>query len=196
MPWSISLSLDTWRPRTRPCGGVRRCCWPRVVARGWGESWPGPTYNSFTTRLEIAAWVLRLYTVVRGTLVSGYRQPYSLYRKLGKHDDELVKTNMTLIGVGTDSSIKAKGVTSIVLTIGTKTLAAAFFVADVEGNYSLILGRDWIHANQCIPSTLHQMLLQWVGDNVEQVHADASACIAMADALYFGPMRLLRVSQE
>jgi hypothetical protein len=38
-----------------------------------GESWPGPTYNSFTTRLKIDAWVLRLYTVVRGTLVSGYR---------------------------------------------------------------------------------------------------------------------------
>jgi hypothetical protein len=28
----------------------------------------------FTTRLKIAAWVLRLYTVARGTLVSGYRQ--------------------------------------------------------------------------------------------------------------------------
>jgi hypothetical protein len=62
MPWSISLSLDMWWPRTRPCGGVRRCCWPRVVARGWGESWPGPTYSSFTMRLKIAAWVLRLYT--------------------------------------------------------------------------------------------------------------------------------------
>jgi hypothetical protein len=100
---------------------------------------------------------------------------YSLYRKLGKHDDELIKTNMTLGGVGTDNSIKAKGVTSVELTIGTKTLAAAFFVANVEGNFSLILGRDWIHANHCVPSTLHQMLLQWVGDDVEQVHADASA---------------------
>jgi hypothetical protein len=108
--------------------------------------------------------------------------PYSLYRKLGKQDDELVKTNMTLSGVGTDSSIKAKGVTSVELTIRTKTLAAAFFVADVEGNYSLILGRDWIHANQCVPSTLHKMLLQWVGDDVEQVHANASVCIAVADA--------------
>jgi hypothetical protein len=96
--------------------------------------------------------------------------------------DELVKTNMTLSGVGTDSSIKAREVTSVELTIGTKTLAAAFFVADVEGNYSLILGRDWIHANQCIPSTLHQLLIQWVGDDVEQVHADVSACIAVADA--------------
>jgi hypothetical protein len=65
--------------------------------------------------------------------------PYSLHRKLGKHDDELVKTNMTLSGVGTDSSIKAKGVTSVELTIRTKTLATAFFIVDVEGNYSLIL---------------------------------------------------------
>jgi hypothetical protein len=89
---------------------------------------------------------------------------------------------MTLSGVGTDSSIKAKGVMSVELTIGTKTLAAAFFDADVEGNYSLILGRDWINANQCVPSMLHQMLLQWVGDDVEQVYADASACIAMVDA--------------
>jgi hypothetical protein len=108
--------------------------------------------------------------------------PYSLYRKLGKQDDEFVKTNITLSGVGPDSSIKARGVTSVELTIGTKTLADAFFVADVEGNYSLILGRDWIHANQCIPSTLHQMLIQWVGDDVEQVHADVSTCIAVADA--------------
>jgi hypothetical protein len=77
-----------------------------------------------------------------------------LYRKLGKQDDELVKTNMALRGVGTDSSIKAKGVMSVELTIGTKTLATAFFVANVEGNFSLILGRDWIHANQCVPSTL------------------------------------------
>jgi hypothetical protein len=93
--------------------------------------------------------------------------PYSLYRKLGKRDDELVKTNMMLNGVGSDSSIKAKEVTSAELTSGTKTLAAAFFVADIEGNYSLILCIDWIHTNQCKPSTLYQMLLQWVNDDVE-----------------------------
>jgi hypothetical protein len=29
---------------------------------------------------------------------------------------------------------------------------------------------------------LHQMLLQWAGDDVEQVHDDALACIAMAHA--------------
>jgi hypothetical protein len=78
--------------------------------------------------------------------------------------------------------IKAKGVTSIELTIGTKTLAAAFFVTKIKGNYCLILGRDWIHVNQYIPSTLHQILLQCVGDDVEKLHANASACIVVTDA--------------
>ena len=40
IPQSMSLSLDTWWQRTRPCGGVRCCCWPRVVARGWGQIFP------------------------------------------------------------------------------------------------------------------------------------------------------------
>jgi hypothetical protein len=89
---------------------------------------------------------------------------------------------MTLNNVGSDSLIEAKGVTFVELTIGTNTLVGAFFVTEVDENYSIILDKDWIHANQCIPSTLHQMLLQWVGDELEKVHADASACIALADA--------------
>jgi hypothetical protein len=89
---------------------------------------------------------------------------------------------MTLNIVGSNSPIEAKGVTSLKLTIGTKTLIVAFFVTEVEGNYSIILGKDWIHADQCVPSTLHQMLLQWVGNEVETVHVDATTCIAMAAA--------------
>jgi hypothetical protein len=119
--------------------------------------------------------------------------PYLLYSKLGKQDNELIRTNMMLSGISSDSSIEAKGVMSVELTIGTKTLTAAFFIAEVHGNYSL-LGRDWIHMNQCIPSTLHEILLQWVGDLVEKVHPDASTCVALADATYFGPMRLPHVS--
>jgi hypothetical protein len=88
--------------------------------------------------------------------------PYSSYRTLGKQGDELVKTNLMLSGVGTDSLIKAKGVTSVELTIGTKTLAAAFFVADVEGNYSPILDRDWIHANQCVHLLINVYLLLYI----------------------------------
>jgi hypothetical protein len=39
----------------------------------------------------------------------------------------------------------------------------------------------WIHANCCIPSSLHQFLIQRIDDEVELVHADASAYIALAD---------------
>jgi hypothetical protein len=53
----------------------------------------------------------------------------------------------------------------------------------VQGNYSVILGRDWIHVNHCIPSTLHQFLIQWIDDEIEVVHADVSAYIALTDAM-------------
>jgi hypothetical protein len=81
---------------------------------------------------------------------------------------------MVLSEVSTNNLIEAKGVTFVELTIETKNLADAFFVAKVDGNYNVILGRDWIHANKCVPFTLHQMLIQWIGDAVETVHTDTS----------------------
>jgi hypothetical protein len=98
--------------------------------------------------------------------------PYSIMKELGKKDDEFVKTNLTLNGVG-GNPMEARGVVSMVLTVGHKSLATAFFVIGVQGNYSVILGHDWIHANHCIPSTLHQFLIQWIYDKVEVVHMDA-----------------------
>jgi hypothetical protein len=105
---------------------------------------------------------------------------YSLFKKLGGSDDELIKTNMTINGVGGGEMMGAKDVVFMELTVGSKTLATTIFVAEAQGNFSLLLGRDWIHANQCGPSTLHQFLIQWVGDEVEIVHGDTSACVAVA----------------
>jgi hypothetical protein len=76
--------------------------------------------------------------------------PYSLFKKLGGSDEELIKTNMTVSGVGGGEPMGAKGVISMELTIGSKTLSMTFFVANTQGNFSLILGRDWIHANKCV----------------------------------------------
>lgn len=89
---------------------------------------------------------------------------------------------MTLNGVGSYSLIEAKDYMFVESTSRTKNMATTFFIAEVEGNYSVILGRDWIHASQCVPSNLHQMSIRWVGDNVEIVHADTSTCMAMVDA--------------
>jgi hypothetical protein len=106
--------------------------------------------------------------------------PYSTFKKLQREDDELLKTNLTLNGVG-GNSMEARSVVSMELTVGSKSLATAFFVVEVEGNYSVIIGCDWIHANRCISSTLHRFLIQWIDDEVDVVHTNASAYIALAD---------------
>ena len=45
-----------------------------------------------------------------------------------------------------------------------------------------LLGWNWIHANCCIPSTMHQCLIQWIDDSVEIVSADSSFSVALAEA--------------
>jgi hypothetical protein len=107
--------------------------------------------------------------------------PCSIFKKLGREDDELVNTNLTLDGLG-GNPMEARGVISMELTVGSKSLATAFFIIEVQGNYSIILGRDWIHANRYVPSTLHQFLIRRIDDEIEVVHADALAYIAPADA--------------
>ena len=76
----------------------------------------------------------------------------------------------------------AVGALCVDLIIGSKTLSTTFFVINGKGSYSLLLGRDWIHANCCIPSTMHQCLIQWIGDVVEAVAADSSFSIVSAEA--------------
>jgi hypothetical protein len=39
-----------------------------------------------------------------------------------------------------------------------------------------------IHVNHCIPSTLHHFLIQWIDDEIEVVHTNVSAYIALVDA--------------
>jgi hypothetical protein len=56
--------------------------------------------------------------------------------------------------------MKARGIISMELTMGSKLLATTFFVVKVQGKYNIILGHDWIYANCYIPSTLHQLLIQ------------------------------------
>jgi hypothetical protein len=107
---------------------------------------------------------------------------YSTFKKLGKTDAELIKMNMMIMGIRRDGPIGPKGVASMELTVGSKTIPTTFFIAEVQGNYNTILGRDGIHANHCVPSTLHQFLIQWVSEEVEIVCADVSACIATADS--------------
>jgi hypothetical protein len=80
--------------------------------------------------------------------------PYSFYNKLSGYDEELIKTKRMVKGVR-GNSISAKGFALMKLNIGSTTLTTIFFIAEVQGSYSLILGHEWIHGNRCAPSSLH-----------------------------------------
>jgi hypothetical protein len=91
----------------------------------------------------------------------------------------LIKTNVMLSDFNGQTS-EAQGVLSVDLTIGNKTVPTSFFVVNSKSTYNVLLGRDWIHTNYCIPSTMHQCLIQWDGDEVEVVQADDSIEISHA----------------
>jgi hypothetical protein len=66
---------------------------------------------------------------------------YSIFKNLGREDGELVKTNLMLNDMG-GNPMEARGIVSMELTVGSKSLAMAFFVVEVQGNYSVIHGCD------------------------------------------------------
>ena len=103
--------------------------------------------------------------------------PYAVLRKLSKGESDLMKTDLIL-----KDFEGARGALCVELTIGSKTLPTTFFIVNGKGSYNMLLGRDWIHANCCIPSTMHQCVIQWIGDSVEVVKADAPFNIATAEA--------------
>jgi hypothetical protein len=76
--------------------------------------------------------------------------PYVMYRKLGKGDQDLTKTDMMLKDFKGNVS-PAKVAVCVELTVGSKTLPTMFFVINGKGAYNLLLGRDWIHANASMP---------------------------------------------
>jgi hypothetical protein len=57
----------------------------------------------------------------------------------GKSYKELIKTSMTINRFGEEEPIGVKGIASIELTMESKIVATAFFIADMQGNYSVIL---------------------------------------------------------
>jgi hypothetical protein len=58
---------------------------------------------------------------------------YSVFKKFGREDNELMKTNLTLNNVG-GNTMEARGVVSMELCIGSKSLATAFFIVEVKGD--------------------------------------------------------------
>ena len=84
--------------------------------------------------------------------------PYSVLRRLGRSTADLIKTNVMLNDFN-DQPSEAQGVLNVELTVGRKTIPTSFFIVSSKSTYTVLLGRDWIHANCCVPSTMHQCLV-------------------------------------
>ena len=97
--------------------------------------------------------------------------PLRMLIAMGKSINDLIETEVAVSAFIGDVS-KTLGILPINITIGSKTVLFSFFVIDSTTNYNILLVRDWIHANWCVPSSLYQFLLFWKGNEVEVVQAD------------------------
>jgi hypothetical protein len=77
---------------------------------------------------------------------------------LGRSTEDLNNTNITLSDFNGQAS-EAQGVLNVDLTMGSKTVPTSFFIVSSKSTCTVLLGRDWIHANCYIPSTMHQCLI-------------------------------------
>jgi hypothetical protein len=90
--------------------------------------------------------------------------PLSPFKKLGHVEGDLRRTYLSLSGFAGDPT-EAKRIICKELMVRSETVPMAFFMVDVKGCYNMLLGRDWIHANE-----------------VEVVQVDEDVCIAMTES--------------
>jgi hypothetical protein len=53
--------------------------------------------------------------------------------------------------------MEARGIICKEVTVESKTMPMAFFMVDVKEHYNVLLRQDWIHTNECVMTTLHQL---------------------------------------
>lgn len=106
--------------------------------------------------------------------------PSTMLKKLGKQEHDLLSTELIVTNF-TGGVIKVKGILPIDLTVGNLTLPIAFFMVETLASYNALIGRDWIHSNRCIPSTIHQLLIFWNGKEVKVIAGDSQPILAIVN---------------
>lgn len=101
----------------------------------------------------------------------------------GKKPFELVPTS-ALVYDFSSRSTKEEGVLPLNVRVGSKTSYIVFFVIDTNTRYLVLLGRDWIHANYYIPSTLHQVIILWNGDKMELVQVEEKPYMSCVNNIF------------
>ncbi|CAN1221842.1 hypothetical protein LINGRAPRIM_LOCUS413 [Linum grandiflorum] len=84
--------------------------------------------------------------------------PTRMLRKLGKNIGDLIPIDVFVTSFNGGSTL-ARGILPAMVGVGSQETMSAFFVVDGAMSYNALLGRDWIHANKCVTSSLHQCLM-------------------------------------
>jgi hypothetical protein len=129
--------------------------------------------------------------------------PTSILRKLLKTENDLIVTDVSVSGFASGAT-KTKGVIPIEVKVGSKIATVAFFVVNTDSAYNALLGRDWIHSNWVVPSSLHQVLVFWKdNNNIEVVKADERPFVTYNNNVdaqlyndYVGIVKFTRIDQN
>ncbi|KAM1168096.1 hypothetical protein FF1_030016 [Malus domestica] len=137
--------------------------------------------------------------------VSGYVREHKVNRMLvdgGSAINIMPKSTMATIGIKVDElslsrlliqgfnqgGQRAMGMIRVEMTIGELKSSTIFHVIDARTSYGLLLGRPWIHANEVVPSTLHQCL-KFYREGVKVIYGDTKPFIEaeshFADAKFY-----------
>ena len=98
--------------------------------------------------------------------------PKTTLRKL-KQSTYTITSSSVVITSFAEERRKAEAVVTVHVTVGSRVCETCFFVVRTGSSYNALLGRDWIHANKCVPSSMYQHLqILDDGNNVQIITAD------------------------
>ncbi|XP_073271496.1 uncharacterized protein [Primulina huaijiensis] len=83
--------------------------------------------------------------------------PYRILQKLGKNVEDLIHTEVS-VAAFTGESTKTLRVLPENVTVGSRSSLSAFFMVNSSASFHALLGRNYIHTNYCVTSSMHQSL--------------------------------------
>ncbi|RYR25000.1 hypothetical protein Ahy_B02g058633 [Arachis hypogaea] len=89
--------------------------------------------------------------------------PERMLVKVGKHPDDLISTNISVMDFS-GASTPAKGLVTLEVKVGSAVRNTVVVVVSSRASYNALLGRDWIHGVGAVSSTVHQSILQMMGN--------------------------------
>jgi len=95
--------------------------------------------------------------------------PQSLLKRIGKTDKDLIMSNYE------GKAGHSLGALQVSITVGAVVRPTLFMVVPSKANFNLLLGREWIHGIDVVPSSMYQRISIWRDDGtIENIEADQS----------------------